>query len=91
MAELTDTAPLLDPLARLRAVYPNMMTLQMVSIGQGGDAKMGAHIDHRVRQPEELFKAFYRDVMGEALGDAEQDVFNDALRALRSSGSDAKP
>jgi hypothetical protein len=29
--------------------------------------------------------------MGEALGDAEQDVFNDALRALRSSGSDAKP
>jgi exonuclease SbcD len=91
MAELTDTAPLLDPLARLRAVYPNMMTLQMVAIGQGGDAKMGAQIDHRVRQPEELFKAFYRDVMGEALGDAEQDIFNEALRGLRSSGSDAPP
>jgi exonuclease SbcD len=84
MAELTDTAPVLDPLARLRAVYPNMMTLQMVSIGQSGDAKMGAHIDHRARQPEELFKAFYRDVMGEALGAAEQEVFNDALSALRS-------
>ena len=91
MAQLTDTAPLLDPLARLRAVYPNMMTLQMVAIGQSGDAKMGAQIDHRVRQPEELFKAFYRDVMGEALGEAEQDIFTEALRALGSTGPDARP
>lgn len=80
-ADLTDTNPLLDPMARLREVYPNMLELQFVQAasGSGGARASG---DHRQRQPADLFQAFYREVMQEELGDAELAAFKTSLGAL---------
>ncbi|MCX7175422.1 MAG: exonuclease SbcCD subunit D C-terminal domain-containing protein [Proteobacteria bacterium] len=74
-AHLTDTEPVLDPMARLREVYPNMLELQFARPASGNSA---AHAggDHRSRQPEDLFRAFYRDMLGQEVGEAALAVFN---------------
>ena len=83
-AHLTDTDPVLEPMARLREVYPNMMELQFAPT-TGGNAAARAGGDHRRRQPDDLFRAFYRDMLGEEIGDAALGVFNDAAQALGGS------
>lgn len=83
-AHLTDDGPVLDPMSRLREVYPNMMELQFTR-ERSGDAAAHAGGDHRRRQPAELFQAFYRDMVGTALGDAALAVFNDSVRAVSST------
>ena len=80
-AHLTDTEPVLDPMARLREVYPNMLELQFARPASGNSA---AHAggDHRSRQPEDLFRAFYRDMLGQEVGEAALAVFNTTANAV---------
>lgn len=86
-AHLADTNPVLDPMARLREVYPNMMELQYarLSVGSAGACEGG---DHRRRQPSDLFKAFYRDMIGEDIGEPELAAFNETAAAV--AGNDGK-
>ncbi|MCB1917992.1 MAG: exonuclease SbcCD subunit D [Rhodocyclaceae bacterium] len=80
-AELTDTAPLLDPMARLREVYPNLLELQFVALDAGGGAHAGGR-DHRQRAPAELFAAFYQELIGEAPDEARMAAFEAVLATL---------
>ena len=76
-------------MARLREVYPNMMELQFAR-HHGGKAAARAGGDHRQRQPDDLFRAFYRDMLGEEIGDAALEVFNDAAQALGGSDDEGR-
>lgn len=80
-ARLTDLDPVLDPMARLRAVYPNMMELQFAR-PRFGDAAAHAGGDHRRRDPLDLFQAFYRDMTQQDLDDPGRAAFQDGLRVL---------
>lgn len=80
-AHLTDTDPVLDPMSRLREVYPHMMELRFASVGPPVDATARAAGDHRRREPGDLFRAFYRDVAGEDIGEPALEVFNASARA----------
>ena len=80
-AELTDTAPLLDPMARLREIYPNLLELQFVALDAGGEARPGGR-DHRQRAPAELFAAFYQELIGEAPDEARMSAFEAVLATL---------
>lgn len=85
-AHLTDADPVLEPMARLREVYPNMMELQFARTNAGTTAALGGG-DHRQRQPDDLFKAFYRAMLGEEIGDAALSVFKDTTETL-AGGND---
>lgn len=80
-AHLTDVNPVLDPMARLREVYPNMMELQFAR-ATGGDAAARAVGDHRRRRPDDLFRAFYRDMLGAEIDEAALQVFNETARTV---------
>ncbi|MCB1895057.1 MAG: exonuclease SbcCD subunit D [Zoogloeaceae bacterium] len=80
-AELTDTVPLLDPMARLREVYPNLLELQFVALDAGGEVPSGGR-DHRQRAPAELFAAFYHELIGEAPDDARMAAFEAVVATL---------
>lgn len=88
-AQLSDAGPVLDPMARLREVYPNMMELQFKR-HRSGDAAARAEGDHRQRQPADLFRAFYHDMLGAELDDAALEVFNDSLRAAASDAGNGR-
>jgi exonuclease SbcD len=81
-AQLTDTDPVLDPMSRLREVYPHMLELQFAPAGPVVDAIARAAGDHRRREPGDLFRAFYRDVAGEDIDDAALEVFNATAKAM---------
>jgi exonuclease SbcD len=80
-ALLTDHTPPLEPMARLREVYPNMMELRFAAstMGAGAGRTPG---DHRTRKPDDLFRAFYRDMLDVDIDDAAIEVFNAAANSL---------
>lgn len=85
-AHLTDTDPLLDPMSRLREVYPNMMELRFSQPVAGAGAARDTG-DHRRRQPVDLFRAFYRDMIDVEISDAALEAFNEAARSIVTGGA----
>lgn len=88
-AHLTDADPVLDPMARLREVYPNMKELRFTQPAAGAGAVREAG-DHRRRQPDDLFRAFYRDMVGAEIGDAALGAFTEAARSVVGDGAESR-
>jgi exonuclease SbcD len=89
-AHLTDEGPVLEPMARLREVYPNMMEIQFARNRTGSTAARadaGSPGDHRRREPADLFRAFYRDMLGAEPGGAAIDVFNEGVRSATTDAA----
>jgi DNA repair protein SbcD/Mre11 len=62
---LLDTSVLLDPIARLREVYPNVLeTPRVAFLTSTGLRRTGA--DHRTMSVETLFADFYEQILGAA-------------------------
>ncbi len=81
-AHLTDRGPVLEPMARLREVYPHIVALQFVDQPQG-PAESRTAADHRERHPAELFRAFYRDMVGEDIGEAAFEMVQACVQAAQ--------
>lgn len=56
-AILTDTTPLNDPVGQLRAWYPNLMTLEVVT--HANDQETQLHYSADEMSPQELFELFF--------------------------------
>lgn len=79
---LTDEQPVLDALARLRAVYPNVMAVEYDNArtrATGGRGEEAALCDVDERSPFELFSAFYERQNGAALSEGQCRVVREAL------------
>jgi exonuclease SbcD len=87
-AHLTDTGPVLDPMARLREVYANMMELQFAATA-AGNAAARAGGDHRRREPQDIFQAFYRDMLGEEIGEQALAAFNESVASVTTAAGSA--
>ena len=71
-ATLTDDTPQPDAMAALRAAYPNAMRLDYALRPGAGDAALPAAEALAARSFEELFGAFFEQMQGRGLNDAEQ-------------------
>ncbi len=81
LVRLTDRKALLDPMGRLRAVYPNVLHIERPALEQarptalaGGDATLG---------DRELFAAFFEEVTGEALAAEQEKTFLEVYEHLQ--------
>jgi exonuclease SbcD len=82
---LLDAGALLDPIGRLRAVYPNVMQVERPLIGaeQGATTSVQAQ---RTRTPDQLFADFFEQVEQRELSEAERAAYHTvASAALRAS------
>ncbi len=79
-AHLTDDGPVLDPLARLRKVYPHVME---VRFRRNEQPATGAtpQADLRRRDPAELFAAFWQDMHGSPLAPEQAQVLRTCAQA----------
>jgi exonuclease SbcD len=84
VARLTDPHPVLDPAARLRRIYPNLLTIERLDSASTGE--VAASGDKRGLDHDKLFELFFKDMMGEEATAAHLDVFRDV--AARVSGRD---
>ena len=78
-AFLTDEAPVLDAMHRLRQVYPNLVTIRMAVAQVGEDA--GALVANDLNNPEQRFLEFFHWVKGQGPNEAELQAFQAVLQA----------
>ncbi|MDP2182547.1 MAG: exonuclease SbcCD subunit D [Actinomycetota bacterium] len=74
--KLTDSESALDPMQRLRTLYPNILSLTRETID--GGPSTGPVCLPKARKTDELFAEFFEDVTGRALG-AERELQLEAV------------
>ncbi len=78
---LTDRGALLEPMARLREVYPNALGCERTVLAEGGEAG-GTRRAQRELDTRELFADFFAEVTGEPPDAAAMAEVGAALEAL---------
>lgn len=83
---LTDENPVLFPMEKIRAVYPNAMHVERIagqSKAAGEEAEQpAAAIIKQELKPLELFRAFYQEVRGAELSSDKEKLFAEAYELL---------
>lgn len=87
-AELTDPGPVLEPMMRLREVYPHLMEIRFRRADAAGSPSARASGDHRKRDPADLFQAFWRDIAGEDIAAAHLEAFRACAQPVVSGRED---
>lgn len=80
-ASLHDAGALLDPMARLREVYPNVLGCERTVLSRTGQAACPAP-RRRELDTRALFSDFFREVAGETLEEPASRAVDDSLEAL---------
>ncbi len=73
-AILTDKGELIDPISKLRTVYPNIMGLTKESVNQREESKTSATDGYKGKSKLELFREFYASIQGEPLGEEANKI-----------------
>lgn len=82
MAVLTDEGALLDPMARLRDIYPNLLHIERPFILAGANEQL-VRKDHRKASDLDLFRSFYQYVTSTELTSDQELEFANAVNDLR--------
>jgi len=78
---LRDTGAILDPIGKLRGVYPNVLHIERPNLNIGGELT-GPGGDHRRLSELDLFASFFQQVAGEELTAEQQTVLVDTLEQI---------
>lgn len=84
---LTDGEAVLDPMERLRAVYPHILALNRETLMAEAGGQQRPPV--RGRSPHELFAEFFADMSGRPLSAAQGAEVADALAALERERREA--
>lgn len=86
---LRDTQAILDVHGQLAKVYPNLLQIERPYLGAGGTlAPTGG--DCRTKSETELFDDFFYQMTGEALSEAQRDLFYKSYEALLAKRREGK-
>ncbi len=86
---LLDSGPLLDPIGKLRQVFPNVLELERpLDRTTTPAAGSVAPADRRQLGDVELFEAFVREITGDALSDAQRELLRDVLVEVERAESE---
>jgi exonuclease SbcD len=83
LVELTDTGALLDPMGRLREIYPNILLIERPALEHHGDGEGRTLTREDLKQDEvTLFKNFYQQVTGNDLEEDQQKAITSTVEGL---------
>jgi exonuclease SbcD len=80
LARLTDTHAILDVMAKLRAVYPNVLHVERPALQRVGDRRVASDHLHTGELP--MFADFWQQVTGDELDDESRAIVADAIDGL---------
>ncbi|GAA0814414.1 exonuclease SbcCD subunit D [Clostridium tertium] len=82
---LKDKGELLDPMAKLRSIYPNVMELTREErVSRNSSRNVATNIKEKSKIT--LFKNFYEDIMGEGCSEEEINVIEKIIEASEKGG-----
>lgn len=80
---LLDENPVLQPMEKIRTVYPNAMHVERVLHRQTKTDEEEATVSRHQMDDMSLLKAFYKEMRGTELSDVKQQIFLDVLNEVR--------
>jgi DNA repair protein SbcD/Mre11 len=80
---LTDDMPLIEPMKRLREVFPNICHLSYARDERNPVESDAAPVISRTITPNELVNAFLEQISGESMTEAEQALLHGALHDMQ--------
>ncbi len=90
MAMLTNRGELIDPIGKLRGVYPNILRLQRETFErEAGDEKTSAGHNFIEKSPIDLFEEFYENASGETFSEEKQKEMEHLLDELERNRRNA--
>ncbi len=96
LVRLTDKHAILDPMGKLRSVYPNVLHLEKIGIQESSNTKLKK--ESLKRGELEMFKDFYSQVAGEPMSDEQHELVAGLVSGLVSgsepglvSGTEQQP
>lgn len=82
MARLTDVGELIDPLGKLRQIYPNILKLERLSTGEYNEQKGLDRQQFEKKSPVDLFSAFIDYVSGEPLNASMKTIIEETISQM---------
>ena len=90
MASLTDRGELMDPIGRLRAIYPNILRLEREQFDrEAGEDKTSAGDEFSQKNPVELFCEFYENMSGEEFDGDKQEIVTNVYEEINRKGRES--
>ncbi len=86
LAILNDRTPLLNPMAKLRERYPNVLHIERPHFGAATATGIGVR-EHQKMSPIELFEAFWEQTRTDTLGEKERVVVEAAIDQMNEEGT----
>lgn len=83
LVRLTDRHALLDPMSKLREVYPNVLHLEKP--GMLHQADQPARYDALKRSEVDMFHDFFSQIMGQGLTEGQSQALHDIVQGLHRS------
>lgn len=81
-AILTDEGELVDPISKLRAVYPNIMGLNRETIEKRGESKTAASSGYENKSKLQLFEEFYGAISGKKLTKEKINIVKEVIEEV---------
>ncbi|WP_027626259.1 exonuclease SbcCD subunit D [Clostridium lundense] len=81
-AILTDEGELVDPISKLRAVYPNIMGLNREIIEKTSESKTAASLGYENKSKLQLFEEFYAAISDKKLTEEKIDIVKDVIEEV---------
>ncbi|HEX7063588.1 MAG TPA: exonuclease SbcCD subunit D [Bacillales bacterium] len=82
---LLDEAPVLAPMEKVRAVYPNAMHVERNVAPLLPDHEGVQQVERKKMNTSELFKAFYKEVKGSEPSNESEKLFTEVLEEMRAA------
>jgi len=83
---LTDKGELVDPISKLRAVYPNIMGLGRENNEVHEQSRTSASEGYKNKSKGELFDEFFLSINGTPLSDEGKNIINDVVEEVTREG-----
>lgn len=85
-AVLTDEGELVDPISKLRAVYPNIMGLGRENNEAHEQSRTSASEGYKSKSITELFDEFFLSINGSPINDEGRNIINDVAEEVTREG-----
>lgn len=87
LVRLTDRHAILDPMGKLRAVYPNVLHLEKPGMLETGDQQMNR--DTLKRGELEMFRDFFEQITGQPLSDDQDQAIQQTIMEINRHEGEA--
>ena len=90
LVRLSDKKAILDPMGRLRELYPNVLHLERPGLLESGELEETGQ--HQLRQSErQLFGSFFQQMTGDEPSAEQERVFVEVVDSLHGMEREAVP